>query len=54
MRGIEQCKGEDADLSEIHRSLTIDEFIALGDDETECLNVLDLPNVQPDVPIFLR
>lgn len=34
--------------------MTLEQFIRLADDADECLNLLDLPNYQPDVPIFLR
>ncbi|KAI9452333.1 hypothetical protein HD554DRAFT_2043720 [Boletus coccyginus] len=54
MRAKEQKKGTDAKLYDIHRKLTMKAFIAAGDEEEECLNLLDLPNLQPDVPIFLR
>ncbi|KAG6369558.1 hypothetical protein JVT61DRAFT_14261 [Boletus reticuloceps] len=32
----------------------MEEFLTLADDEAECLNLLDLPNYQPEVPIFVR
>ncbi|KAI6120783.1 hypothetical protein EDD17DRAFT_1514088 [Pisolithus thermaeus] len=36
------------------RTVTIKEFIDLATKQKECLNLLDLPNTQPDILIFLR
>lgn len=49
-----QRNGPGADLSEVHNKTSMRNFIALAADEGSCLNLLDLPNAQPDVPIFLR
>jgi len=54
LRSVEQGKGDEADLTNIHCGLTLQNMVELGDSETHCLNLLDLPNVQPDVPMFLR
>jgi len=54
MRAKEQRKGANAKLYDIHRKLTMEAFITAGGEKEECLNLLDLPNLQPDVPIFLR
>jgi hypothetical protein len=45
---------DDDDTCGMHREMTMEEFLTLADDEGECLNLLDLPNYQPDVPIFVR
>ncbi|KAL4061811.1 hypothetical protein J3A83DRAFT_4197074 [Scleroderma citrinum] len=50
----EQTLGRKADLSKVHNTTTIEKFIWDADEEKVCMNLLDLPNPQPDVPIFLR
>lgn len=39
--------------SQIYCKMTIKQFIHLADNQDECLILLDLPNYQPDIPIFL-
>jgi hypothetical protein len=53
LRSIDQDDNDD-DEPHQHRNMTMEEFIRLADDEGECLNLLDLPNYQPEVPIFVR
>ncbi|KAI5999285.1 hypothetical protein EDD15DRAFT_2193947 [Pisolithus albus] len=53
-RARQQARRSKADLSDVHRTVTIKEFIDLAKNEKECLNLLDLPNTQPEIPIFLR
>lgn len=53
-RGAEQKKGDECDTSKIHVSMSIERFIALANDPDSCMNLLDLPNLQPDVPMFIR
>ena len=42
------------DLSDVHETLSLAEVVLVASDQNRCLNLLDLPNAQPDVPIFLR
>lgn len=53
MRGDAQRQPE-GDPSKVHRYMSLKTFIDLANDANECCNLLDLPNLQPDVPIFLR
>src|SRR5207245_4438068 len=44
-------------LDKVHNKdpeLTMKRFIDLAKDPKVCMNTLDLPNVQPEIPIFLR
>ncbi|KAG9311146.1 hypothetical protein JVU11DRAFT_8209 [Chiua virens] len=54
LREKEARKGDKGDGTNVHESMTIKRFIELADDPKKCLNLLDLPNIQPDVPIFVR
>ncbi|KAI6155869.1 hypothetical protein BKA82DRAFT_4349113 [Pisolithus tinctorius] len=42
------------DMSKVFEVLSGVKFIELADDENTCMNLLDFPNTQPEVPIFLR
>ncbi|KAI5984120.1 hypothetical protein F5J12DRAFT_899406 [Pisolithus orientalis] len=42
------------DMSKVFEVLSRVKFIELADDENTCMNLLDFPNTQPEVPIFLR
>ncbi|KAF8435844.1 hypothetical protein L210DRAFT_3648501 [Boletus edulis BED1] len=53
-RGKESSKGSKGNTAAIHESLTLDNFITLAADPNKCMNLLDLPNIQPDIPIFVR
>ncbi|KAI6016262.1 hypothetical protein BKA83DRAFT_4497885 [Pisolithus microcarpus] len=53
-RARQQARKSKADLSDVHRTVTLKEFIDLAKNKKECLNLLDLPNTQPEIPIFLR
>ena len=50
------CQGNsiDADLSTVHATTTIRDFIRLAGKEWVCLNLLDLSNTHLDVLIFLQ
>lgn len=41
-------------MSKVFEVLSGVKFIELADDENTCMNLLDFPNTQPEVPIFLR
>ncbi|KAG6369564.1 hypothetical protein JVT61DRAFT_14269 [Boletus reticuloceps] len=45
---------QDDDERGQHRDMTLEGFIRMADDAGACMNLLDLPNYQPDVPIFIR
>ncbi|KAI6138056.1 hypothetical protein BKA82DRAFT_4021780 [Pisolithus tinctorius] len=42
------------DMSKVFEVLSGVKFIELADNENTCMNLLDFPNTQPEVPIFLR
>ncbi|KAI5982790.1 hypothetical protein F5J12DRAFT_900032 [Pisolithus orientalis] len=42
------------DMSKVFEVLSRVKFIELADNENTCMNLLDFPNTQPEVPIFLR
>lgn len=54
---LQQAHGhedDDDDDLKLYHDMTLEDFIKFADDEKECMNLLDLPNYQPDVPIFIR
>lgn len=47
-------KDKEKDEPHIHGHMTLEEFIDSAQDPEKCQNFLDLPNLQPDVPPFIR
>lgn len=50
----QQEKGRDDNVRTVFTTLTGEQFIDCAQKEDACMNLLDLPNTQPDIPIFLR
>lgn len=45
---------ETGNLTKVNSMMSLERFICLADMENTCCNLLDLPNTQPNYPVFIR
>ncbi|KAN0082693.1 hypothetical protein V8E55_008488, partial [Tylopilus felleus] len=53
MQAAEQVKVI-GNLTKVYKAMTLDHFICLADKPGTCCNLLDMPNFQSDIPVFLK